>query len=285
MKKLPVILLFLFFAVTLVSPGQVSSGWFSAKQVGSGVWQISDHGADNMYIIEGRDSSMLVDTGLGSADLASFVRTLTVKPLIVINTHGHPDHAGSNHQFKKVYVHPADSAAARSCNSPQARAGASKNMTQGNVPSENELFKGSPINTRLVALTDARIFNLGGRRIQVMFTPGHTPGEICLLDIENKLLFTGDNNNTLVWLFLPACRPLHEYLSSLETQVSRISEFTTIFPGHGEPMPSDFIKDQVECVKGILNKTLEAKPYKSFAGDAMVSTYNRASVAFNPKNL
>ena len=281
----------ILFIALISTPGnalvsaQNGPGWYTTVTVADNVWQISDHGADNMYIIEGKDSAMLVDTGLGTADLAGFVTTLTKKPLIVVNTHGHPDHAGANHQFEKVYVHPADSAASRSFNTPAARAASSKNMLQGNTPADNELYRGKVMNTRLVPLKDGQVFDLGGRRIQVMETPGHTPGEICLLDMDNKLLFTGDNNNTLVWLFLPACKPLHEYMVSLEKQVSRISEFDKIYPGHGAPMPSDFIKDQLACVKGILDKTLEAKPYKSFAGEAMISTSGRASVAFNPKNL
>lgn len=266
-------------------------GWFSLKVMGIGagirerLWVIGDHGADNMYLVEGKDSAMLIDTGLGTADIASFVKKMTSKPLIVVNTHGHPDHSGGNYQFEKVYVHPADMEAARSFNSPQVREGSSGTMLQGSKPADHELYKGKPFNTVYLPLTEGKIFNLGGRRIQVIETPGHTPGEICLLDIDNKLLFTGDNNNTLVWLFLGNCLPLNKYLVSLEKQVARLSEFSQILPGHGDPMPSDFIKDQVECVKGILNKTLESKPYESFAGNARISTYGRASVAFNPENL
>ena len=274
----------IFLAISYVS-GQNSSPWFTIQEVGSGIRVISDHGADNLYLIEGSDSAMLVDTGLGTADLASFVKKLTSKPLIVVNTHGHPDHAGSNYQFEKVYLYPADSAAARLCNLPEARAASSKNMQQGNAPDDNELFKGKPFNTRMIPVFEGHLFRLGGRTIKVIEAPGHTPGEICLLDIENKLLFTGDNNNVLVWLFLQNCKPLHEYLSTLEKQAKMISQFTTIFPGHGTPLPADFINDQIACVKGILDNSLERKPYKSFAGNAMVSVYGLASVAFNPGNL
>lgn len=283
-RRILILLLALTPAMNLIL-SQNTTGWYSVKEVSPKVWLIGDHGADNMYLIEGSDSALLVDTGLGAADLASFVSKLTSKPLIVINTHGHPDHAGANYQFKKVYVHPEDSSAARYCNRPEAREGSSNTMLQGNKPSADELFKGKPFNTRFVAVREGHIFKLGGRSIQVMETPGHTPGELCLLDIGNKLLFTGDNNNVLVWLFLQNCKPLHEYLVSLEKQVKRISEFTTIFPGHGVPMSADFIKDQVVCVKGILDGTLERKEYKSFAGNSMISTSGKASVAFNPGNL
>jgi glyoxylase-like metal-dependent hydrolase (beta-lactamase superfamily II) len=62
---------------------QDAGTWFSAKEVFPKVWQISDHGADNMYVIEGSDSSLLIDTGVGAADLASFVKKLTLKPMIL----------------------------------------------------------------------------------------------------------------------------------------------------------------------------------------------------------
>ena len=285
MKRIILSVLFLtIFAAGYVSC-QTSSSWFTVTEVGNKVWQIGDHGADNIYLIEGSDSALLIDTGLGAADLASFVKKLTSKPVIVVITHGHPDHAGSDYQFEKVYIHPEDSMAARSFNTAAARAGSSKSMLQGNAPSQTEIFKGVPFNTMMVPVHEGYVFNLGNRKIKVIETPGHTPGEICLLDIGNKLLFTGDNSNTLVWLFLQNCKPLHEYLVTLEKLAERLNEFTTIFPGHGGPLPSDFVKDQVACVKGILDKSLERKPYESFAGNAMISTYGKASVAFNPDNL
>ena len=280
-----------FFILSLISSLGIKVGcqgtvsWFTSKEVSSGVYQIDDHKAVNIYLIIGTDSALVVDTGMGAADLVSQIRKLTEKPLIVVNTHGHSDHTGGNYQFKKVYIHPADLKAAEESNTPENRQSAQKNMLRSEKPTDQETFKGTHEKTILVPVREGHLFNLGGRRIQVIETPGHTPGEICLLDIENKLLFTGDNDNSLVWLFLPTCNPLHEYLASLVKLVNRISEFTSIFPGHGVPMPSDFIKDQVNCIKGIINKTLEAKPYESFAGNAMVSTWGRASVAFDPKNL
>jgi glyoxylase-like metal-dependent hydrolase (beta-lactamase superfamily II) len=272
-------------AVTISLSGQIHSSWFNASELAPGTWVIDDHGSDNMYLIEGADSAMLIDNGLGTADLRPVLKKLTSKPLIVVITHGHPDHAGSDYQFEKVYIHPADSSAAKQFNMPEARAASAKNMQQGTGPAESDLYKGKPFNTRMIPLKDGMIFDLGSRRIQVIEAPGHTPGEICLIDIGNKYLFTGDNNNVLVWLFLQNCRPLHEYLTTLEKLSARSSEFKTIFPGHGAPLPADFINDQIECVKGILNNTLERKPYKSFAGEAMVSVYGRASVTFNPDNL
>ena len=203
----------------------------------------------------------------------------------MVNTHGHSDHAGGNYQFAKVFVHPQDSLNARICNLPENRLSAAKNMLHGESPSKDDMFNGTPIHTKLVPVHEGHLFNLGDRVIQVIETPGHTPGSICLLDMKNKLLFSGDNNNTLVWLFLNGCSPLHDYLKTLEKLGLRIKEFDTLFPGHGIPKPAAFINDQISCVKSILNGTCESVEYKSFAGDAMMCTFGQASVAYNPDNL
>src|SRR5687768_14672474 len=79
--------------------------WFTVDRINDSVWKISDRGEDNLYLVEGSDSALLIDTGLGAINLVDFVRKITSLPLIVINTHGHPDHVGSNNQFEKVYAH------------------------------------------------------------------------------------------------------------------------------------------------------------------------------------
>jgi glyoxylase-like metal-dependent hydrolase (beta-lactamase superfamily II) len=263
---------------------QHDSSWFSVKEVAKDVWQIIDRGP-NIYLIIGRDSALVVDTGNGAADLAGQIRKMTDKPLIVLNTHGHGDHTGANYQFEKVYVHEADLEAAAASGTSERAKSILENLPETEKPQTGEQFKGKPFNTKLILVTDGDLFNLGDRWLRVMETPGHTPGSICLLDISNKLLFSGDNNNGLVWLWLPGCLPLSKYLATLEKQVEWMSEFTTIFPGHGDPMPAEFILDQVTCVKSILDGTCQSKPYEHNAGNARVCASGKASVAFNPENL
>ncbi|MFC1570148.1 MBL fold metallo-hydrolase, partial [bacterium] len=84
------------------------NGWFKIKQIAKKVWQIDDYGEDNIYLVEGENKALLIDTGLGVTDLKKIVETITPLPLIVVNTHGHPDHMGGNFQFTKVFAHPSD---------------------------------------------------------------------------------------------------------------------------------------------------------------------------------
>ena len=82
--------------------------FFKTSLIGEGIWSISGSANDQMYLVQGRDKALLVDTGMGVGDLAGLVRSLTSLPVMVVNTHGHPDHAGGNGGFDEVYLHPAD---------------------------------------------------------------------------------------------------------------------------------------------------------------------------------
>lgn len=278
-------------AVTMLAQAPAASKpspWLQAAKIDVGVWKIDDNAQDNMYLVEGKDKALLIDTGLGIARLSELVKTLTSKPVIVVNTHGHPDHSGGNFQFKTVYAHPADFAAINQMASAKSNV---RSIQRAKEQAANpdlislEEAQNAPA-SELLPVKDGYVFDLGGRKIEVIETPGHTPGEIVLLDAANKLLFTGDNDNNLVWLFLQNSLPLETYLQSLKKLNGRAAEFDTIFPGHNTPMQNTFIADQIGCVEGILNGSLPNEPYRSsVGGNARLSKFRTAQVAFNPENL
>ncbi|MEJ2077584.1 MAG: MBL fold metallo-hydrolase [Acidobacteriota bacterium] len=213
-----------------VDNGPAEVSWFTAESVADGVWRIDDHGGDNMYLVEGTDQALLIDTGLGICDLAAFVQSLTDKPLVLQD----------GLDFDSTVLDPIEAG--------------------------------------------ARI-DLGGRSLEVIETPGHTPGSICLLDAGNKLLFAGDTSNIPVWLFLDVSLPLDVYLQSLQRLEARAGEFDTIFPGHRTPLDPPFLTELTTCVQNILDGTCKGEPYTSFAGDALQCSCERATVAFDPNKL
>jgi hydroxyacylglutathione hydrolase len=287
--------LFAFIMLTVISVQDRLSGqeiapasWFTTVKMSETVYQISDHGIDNMYLILGTQKAMLIDNGTGSANIRDFIKTLTKLPVIVVITHGHPDHAGGNYQFKEVYIHQADMASASVYNNlPDRRGRTASFMTGGAKVPDNDMFKDTLNHqpTRMIPLNDGQIFDLGGRKLEVIYTPGHTAGEIVMLDKENRMLFSGDNDNTLVWLHISGTLPLEVYLHSLEKLNARASEFDKLYPGHGNAVDKDFVGEQIICVKNILDGTCTGKDYDSFAGKGKICSYKRASVAYNPDNL
>jgi len=264
-----------------------AASWLEAKPAGEKVWRISDHGADNMYLVTGTEKALLIDTGTGVADLAGFVGSITKLPLIVVNTHGHPDHVGGDFQFKEVYVHPLDFEL-----TDYFLTQTNHEQTLQRIIKDNPSFASFFITDTAAIKAPAKlpvkagyIFDLGGRKLEVIETPGHTRGSIVLLDAGNKLLFTGDNNNELVWLFLDGCLPLEAYLQTLQDLNKRNAEFDSILPGHGEVLDKSFINDQIICAQKIISGECKGEKYESFAGPALLCKYGKASIAFNPDNI
>lgn len=175
-------------------------------------YQISEFGMDSLFWIEGDDKAILLDTGTGTFDVPGFIDATfgpDHKPYDVVLTHGHVDHAGGMFQFDKVYLHEADYDLALG-NTVEER----KNYVEMMIGNSMGLYALSPDMViggedtqadapEFLPLNEGDVFDLGGRKLEVYFTPGHTAGSCSFLDRENRILFSGDacNQNTLLTPF------------------------------------------------------------------------------------
>jgi glyoxylase-like metal-dependent hydrolase (beta-lactamase superfamily II) len=271
---------------TFSSHGQ-SDGWYTAKQIAEKTWLLEEHGIVNSYLIEGRDSALLIDAGFGVTNLRYFVQSLTAKPLIVVNTHGHPDHVGGNHQFDKVYVGAGDIETARGFLDPKNMKPIT-DMILKDIPIPDSLKFTDTTNlqaTVLVPITDGYVFKLGNRDIKVIGVPGHTPGSICLIDEKHELLFTGDNNSAEVWLFFEESLPVATYLQSLLKLNKLNNKFNMLLPGHGPAVKKEILEDLMQCSKLILSGKCETKPHQTFLGNSTACSHKTVTIAFDPKKI
>lgn len=77
-------------------------GNYMAWKLDEKTWVISFmEGTEYIYLLEGKEKALLLDTGYGIGHLRAFVETLTDKPVIVANTHFHPDHSAGNGEWEK----------------------------------------------------------------------------------------------------------------------------------------------------------------------------------------
>ena len=269
----------------------MSSEWFEVKEVGDATWAIDDRGSDVMYLVAGQEHCLLMDTGWGVGDLPALVASLSPLPLTVVNTHGHPDHVLGNGQFARVYVHAADEAAARELPPAEMRAWIAESILPKPLPA------GFQFDTWAVAgpgaletIQDGHIFDLGGRTLEVISVPGHTPGSICLLDRQAGYLFTGDSVLPgAVWLHLDESLPLSRFHKSLQRLQGLTDVFDYILPGHVHPralpLPKDLLDDLVAGIGRILTGELVGREEKTFAGDGLRCDFGWCGIVYRPDRL
>jgi hydroxyacylglutathione hydrolase len=257
--------------------------------VADGIWSINGPSNDLMYLVVGKKHAMLVDTGMGIGDLAATVHGLTDLPVLVVNTHGHPDHAGGNSNFAHAWLHPADVPIMQRMCTDEFRRNDIKAFL-GETHPDFQRFSSALVPNKpyeLLSLRQGQEFDLGGRQFEVVEVPGHTPGGIGLLCSKEKILFTGDSIvATPVWLYLKHSLPVSAYLQALERLAQREGEFTTLFPGHN-PLPLDVnhLHELIHCAQQIIQDPGVGEPTTTFAGHGLQVGYGRVTIIYNPENV
>ncbi|MEZ5292749.1 MAG: MBL fold metallo-hydrolase [Vicinamibacterales bacterium] len=218
---------------------RVDSPWFEVYRVAPGTTALYEPGHWQeaiSYLIEGRDRAILFDTGLGIGDIKAVVDQLTSLPVLVVNSHEHFDHIGGDRQFDEVAVADSSAALARLARGTGSLAGeiTAETVWKPLPPGfDRTTYRTPPIHpTR--RLRDGERLDLGGRTLEVLLTPGHTPGSLSLLDRERRLLFTGD---TLYPAELYAYAPeadMADYQRSAARLGALASAVDVVCPGHNE---------------------------------------------------
>lgn len=173
-----------------------SRPWFTIDQIAADSFILSEYRhweETHCYLLCGKDRALLIDTGLGICNIYAEVRRLTGLPITAVATHIHWDHIGGHWYFPDFYAHSAE-LDWLSGHFP-LRLDAVREMVLDRCdPPEDfdvsayQLFQGTP--TRV--LTDGDCIDLGGRVLQVLHTPGHSPGHMCFWEKARGWLFTGD---------------------------------------------------------------------------------------------
>lgn len=178
------------------------TGLFREEKVRQGLTAIYSPSGEIMYLIEGTDRAILVDTTVGLYGLRAFVETLTDKPITVLLTHGHIDHAMGSPEFDEVYMNPADMEVYRSMWKVADRMDYVRGALHGELPAgltEDGFIPPTEYSFR--DLQDGMVFDLGGSHVDVYSFPGHTHGSMIFLLREMRILIVGDACNSFTFLF------------------------------------------------------------------------------------
>lgn len=267
---------------------QSAFSWLKASEISKNVWRIDDNGTVSQYLVAGEDKALLIDTGWGIGDLAELVKSLTTLPVTVINTHGHPDHTCGNYRFDPVNIHEADVPMLKKNFNPSVRYNILKRFAGQVFPPG--FSEDAWVHARLSHFTPFKgpiSFDLGDRTVDVIETPGHTPGSICLFDWNDRLLFTADNisaGNTL--LMLENSLPLSTFLKSVNKLVAMKEKVEKLLPSHGKaPIDPDVLIDMQDGVEKVLAGKLEGKPGKIPLGSGLICRFGSCGIMYRKDNL
>ncbi|MBR1675845.1 MAG: MBL fold metallo-hydrolase [Clostridia bacterium] len=171
--------------------------WFTVEKIDSETFAISEYKhfeQTHCYLLLGNEKAVIIDTGLGVSNIKNVVDGITSLPVIATSTHVHWDHIGGHHLFDKIAVFK-DEKEWLEGNFPLPLNEVKKNLTKFpcDFPLEFDvenykIYSGKPD----VILNDGDTIDLGGRKISVIHTPGHSPGHCCFYERERGYLFSGD---------------------------------------------------------------------------------------------
>ena len=219
----------------------VSDPWFEVYKPAANVFAIYEpHQAEETigYLIVGEKRALLFDTGMGISDVKKITAEITKLPIIVLNSHTHDDHVGGNWEFDTIYGMDTDFTRQ---NARGSREGAQAEITPdqicGTLPKGFDAKAYATRPWKIAAyMHDGERFDLGGRTIEVVATPGHTPDAISLIDRGNGLLFTGDTYYPApIWLYRPET-DLDAYAASIRRLAALAPQVKLVLGAHNIPV-------------------------------------------------
>jgi hydroxyacylglutathione hydrolase len=216
-------------------------------------WAITNRWLNFMFLLVGKDRAVLIDTGCGEGNIRNFVESITTKPVMVINTHGHFDHTGGNGCWPDAWMAEA----------------AFADCKHAFDPEQKRLLAEKPYpDYQTHALCDGDIIDLGNHELEIFSIPAHHAGSIAILDYQNRILFTGDEIESGQVLLLkgrtdPDFYPtVTRHLDNILRLKSRRMDYDFICPAHNGCMlnPEQYLDEFITLDQQILSDTAVIMP-------------------------
>lgn len=223
-------------------------------KIDENTYRIED-GFVRFFLLEGKEKALLIDTGMTTANAKEIAESITSLPLELINTHADPDHVGGNKGFEKFYMNAAEEINFRN---------------QGNNCGS------------IVPVKEDDIIDLGDRPLKIIDIPGHTPGSIGIVDMNNRILIGGDSvQDGDIFMFGPM-RNINKYIQSMKHLLDYQNNFDVIYPSHGSfPVQKNLIEKLIEGAENIINKNAKGNLIDMHGNKVMLFKFDFAGFLCN----
>ena len=195
-----------------------------------------------MYLILGPEKAMLIDTSFGIGDLKGLVKELAGdREVIVVNTHGHYDHAYGNCQFDRVYCHEYEAPSLQKQDEHIWDYLFEENSERGIWADfdRRDIVEWKPY--EIIGCPDGYCFDLGGgHEVELVFLGGHTAGHAGYLDKKDRIFYAGDDiismrvgvNGAKPGLPFAEFASVNTLCENLGRLAGRLAEFDHVFSSH-----------------------------------------------------
>jgi glyoxylase-like metal-dependent hydrolase (beta-lactamase superfamily II) len=289
--------------------------WFHVSELEPGVTLVAEPGHVCSWLVQGAERAVLIDTGLGVADIAAAIAPVTHLPVEVVNSHSHFDHVGGNALFERRAIH---------------RRGAP--LLEAGVPSEllrryAEMSTGihglwralkaaddagfhllgpdeevrpwpppgfdpsawriaPPPPTRL--LEEGDMIDFGGRSLRVLHTPGHAADHVCLLDEKAGILFAQDQAYYGPHLLYFEDSSLEEWARSSRRLADEVApEIRVVYCAHclRPAVPPRLLSELAVAAESVLADEVALVAGKGFLGaSVLVADFGHFSLLLPPRD-
>lgn len=235
--------------------------FFHAEKLTPHVTRISGIITEYMYLIEGSEHALLIDTGCGAGNIRTFVDSLTSLPVTTVITHGHYDHAGGAGWFEDVWISPEE-LIPTAIHYDRVLTFEKLHTWHPELCQTDMAPMLCPESCTIHALTPGHRFSLGGITVEAIPCPGHTPDTYCMLIEEERLLLTGDACHTISYLFFDSALSIEEYRECLLTLKKEESRWDSLLLSHPVgAAPKCMIDEVLRLCDEILNGTTDEIPF------------------------
>lgn len=267
-------------------------------KIGDGIYQIKYYwlGMSDVYcfLILGQEKALMIDTCYSTTHALEYARTVTDLPIEVVNTHGHFDHIGGNGDFENVYLSEEDYITAKEHSDYEFLSNMMKCFEEKNELMKTFLSYGENRGTMEETLKSKPVvymplpkeghFELGGRKVTFISTPGHTRGSICLLDEKTGYFFVGDmaceeavllgfDHSTSVTEYLVSIRKMKDYYL--------LNGGTKIIPSHHAlPVREDIFTRYETMCEEIISGELKGQEHDDGISQGKSAKLNQLQIVY-----
>jgi len=226
-------------------------------QIDDSTWSIED-GFVRFFLLKGDEKALLIDSGVdidGVKELASgILKEAGADGLLIelLNTHGDGDHCHGNQEFDWFYMHEADW----------------------------DLYRSQfPDDIQIRPVKDGDIIDLGDRPLEIIHIPGHTYGSIAILDVNRRMLFSGDSvQNGDIFMF-GNHRNLDEYPASLLKLQELDERFDAVYASHAQlKLEPDHIGECFDACESMMHG--EVEPSEEERHGVIINAYDCGACTF-----